>query len=64
MVHLAEYLKQLFMVDPPSGQLQTAGLYMLDADLPTDKSALLVPVQTDEDLDLQVTGGPCLTLWL
>ena len=26
--------------------------------------ALLVPVQMDEDSDLQVAGDPCLTLWL
>ena len=26
--------------------------------------ALSIPVQTDKDLDLQVAGDPCLTLWL
>ena len=26
--------------------------------------ALLVPVEMDEDSDLQVAGDPCLTLWL
>ena len=25
---------------------------------------LLVPVKVDKDLDLQVTGDPCFTLWL
>ena len=26
--------------------------------------ALSIPVQTDKDSDLQVTGDPCLTPWL
>ena len=30
------------MADPPSGQLQTTGLQMLDADLPTDKTATCI----------------------
>ena len=39
MARWAEYFEQLFTVDPPSGQLWTAGLQMLDADLPIDKTA-------------------------
>ena len=35
----AEYFEQLFTVDPPSKQLQTAGLQMLDADLSIDETA-------------------------
>ena len=39
MAHWAEYLDQLFTVDPPSRQLQTAGLQTLDADPPIDETA-------------------------
>ena len=39
MVHWVEYFEQLFTVDPPSGQLQTAGFQMLDADPSIDESA-------------------------
>ena len=39
MVRWAEYFVQLFTVDPPSGQLQIAGLQTLDADPPIDESA-------------------------
>ena len=39
MARWAEYFEQLFTVDPPSGQLQTAGLQMLDADPPIDETA-------------------------
>ena len=39
MAHWAEYFEQLFTVDPPSGQLQTAGLQTLDADPPIDETA-------------------------
>ena len=35
----AEYFEQLFRVDPPSRQLQTAGLQMLNADPPIDETA-------------------------
>ena len=38
MARWAEYFEQLFMVDPPSGQLQTAGLQTLDADPPIDET--------------------------
>ena len=39
MARWAEYFEQLFTVDPPSGQLQTAGLQALDADPPIDETA-------------------------
>ena len=39
MAHWAEYLDQLFTVDPPSRQLLTAGWQTLDADPPFDKTA-------------------------
>ena len=39
MARWAEYFEQLFTVDPPSGQLQTAGLHTLDADPPTNETA-------------------------
>ena len=39
MVHWAEYFEQMFTVDPPSRQLQTAGLQILDADPPIGKIA-------------------------
>ena len=39
MVRWAKYFEQLFMVDPPSGHLQTAGLQMLDADPSIDGTA-------------------------
>ena len=39
MAHWAEYFEQLFTVDPPSRQLRTAGLQMLDADPPIDETA-------------------------
>ena len=37
MAHRAEYIYQLFTVDPLSGQLQTAGLQTLDVDLNIDE---------------------------
>ena len=36
MARWAEYFEQLFTVDPPSGQLRTAGLQAVDADPPID----------------------------
>ena len=39
MVRWAEHFEQLFTVDPPSGQLQTVWLQMLDADPPIDVTA-------------------------
>ena len=39
MARWAEYFEQLFTVDPANGQLQTAGLQMLDADPPIDETA-------------------------
>ena len=39
MAHWAEYFEHLFLVDPPSRQLQTAGLQKLDADPPIGKTA-------------------------
>ena len=39
MARWAEYFEQLFTVDPPSGQLRTAGLQTLDADPPIDETA-------------------------
>ena len=39
MARWAEYFEQLFTVDPPTGQLQTAGLHTLDADPPIDETA-------------------------
>ena len=39
MTRRAEYFEQLFTVDPPSRQLQTAGLQTLDADPPIDETA-------------------------
>ena len=39
MARWAEYFEQLFTVDPPSGQLQTAGLQTLDADPSIDETA-------------------------
>ena len=39
MARWAEYFEQLFMLDPPSGQLRTAGLQALDADPPIDETA-------------------------
>ena len=39
MARWAEYFEQLFTVDPPSGQLQTAGLQTLNADPPIDVTA-------------------------
>ena len=39
MVRWAVYFEQLFAVDPPSGQLQTARLQTLDADPPIDETA-------------------------
>ena len=38
MARFAEYFEQLFMVDLPSGQLQTAGLQTLHADPPIDET--------------------------
>ncbi|XP_045101313.1 uncharacterized protein LOC123498214 [Portunus trituberculatus] len=38
MARWAEYFEELFMVDPPSGQLRTAGLQMLDPDLLIDET--------------------------
>lgn len=35
----AEYFERLYMVDPPTGQLQTAGLQTLDADPPINEDA-------------------------
>ena len=42
MAHWAEYFEQLFMVDSPSEQLQTAQLQMLDADPPVKETALSI----------------------
>ena len=39
MARWAEYFEQLFTVDPPSGQLRTAGLQTLDTDPPIDEIA-------------------------
>ncbi|XP_045124381.1 uncharacterized protein K02A2.6-like [Portunus trituberculatus] len=39
MARWAEYFEQLFTIDPPSGQLQTAGLQILDADPSIDETA-------------------------
>ena len=39
MSRRAEYSEQLFTMDPPSGQLQTAGVQTLDADPPIDETA-------------------------
>ena len=38
MAHWSGYFEQLFMVDLPSGQLQTAELKRLDADPPIDET--------------------------
>ena len=38
MARWAEYFKQLFTVDPLSGQLQTAGMQTLHADPPIDET--------------------------
>ena len=35
----AEYFEQLFTMDPPSGQVQTAGLQTLNADPPSEETA-------------------------
>ena len=42
MARWAEYFEQLFMVDPPSGQLWTAGLQTLNADPPIHETALSI----------------------
>ena len=39
MARWTQYFEQLFTVDPPSIQLQTAELQTLDADLPIDEAA-------------------------
>ena len=39
MARSTGYFKQLFTMDPPRGELQTAGLQTLDADLPIDETA-------------------------
>ena len=39
MARWAEHIEHLFTVDPPTGQLQTAGLQILDADQPIDETA-------------------------
>ena len=39
MARWAEYFEQLFTIDPPSGQLRTAELQMLDADPPINETA-------------------------
>ena len=39
MARWAQYFEQLFTVEPPTGQLQTAGLQTLDADPPIDETA-------------------------
>ena len=39
MARWADYFEQLFTVEPPGGQLQTAGLQTLDADPPIDETA-------------------------
>ena len=39
MARWAEYLEQLFKVDPQSKHLQSAGLQTLDADPPIDETA-------------------------
>ena len=39
MSRWAEYFGQLFTVDPPSGQLQTTGLPVMDANPPIDEAA-------------------------
>ena len=39
MARWDEYFEQLFTVDPPSRQLQTAELQTLDADPPIDETA-------------------------
>ena len=39
MTHWAEYLKQLFKVNPPSRQLQTTSLQMVDVDPPINETA-------------------------
>ena len=44
MARWAEYFEQLFKVNPPSGQLQTTGLQMMDADPPINE----VPPSIDE----------------
>ena len=38
MAHWAEYFEQLLTVDPPSGQLQTAGIQSMAADTPIDET--------------------------
>ena len=64
MARWAEYFEQLFTVDPPSGQLQTAGLQTLDADPPIDDTAPSIGDVKDITKIFQVAGDPCLTLWL
>ena len=39
MARWAEYFEQLFKVNPPSGQLQTTGLQVVDADPPINEAA-------------------------
>ena len=55
MARWAEYFEQLFMVDPPSGQLQTGGLQTLDADPPIDETAPSI-VDVKEAV-AKLTGG-------
>ena len=45
MVRWAEYFEHPFMVDPPSGQLHTAGLQTLDADPSIDETAPSIDVK-------------------
>ena len=49
----AEYFEQLFTVDPPSRQLQTAELQTLDADSPIDETAPSI----DKEAVAKLTGG-------
>ena len=39
MIRYADYIELLFKVNPPSGQLQTTRLQVVDADPPINKAA-------------------------
>ena len=54
MAHWAEYFEQLFTLEPPSGQLRTAGLQTLDADPPIDETAPSIG-----DVKEQLAAGVC-----
>ena len=55
MARWAEYLEQLFKVNPPSGWLQTTGLQVMDADLPINEAAPSI-VEFEESLT-KLRGG-------